>query len=260
MKTLKNAEYKGTTVSVYNNKHEASIAVAQHIADLIKSRKAAGEKAVLGLATGATPIEVYNELIRMHKEEGLSFQNVVTFNLDEYYPMKPTAKQSYVAFMREHLFDHIDIVKENINIPDGEIASDDVATYCEAYEQKITNYGGLDLQLLGIGQTGHVGFNEPGSTADSLTRLVELNEVTRRDATANFDGIANVPTHAITMGVGTIAKAKKIILMAWGESKADIVQKALESKITTEVPATYLQKFDGVEMVLDKGAATKLNL
>jgi glucosamine-6-phosphate deaminase len=260
MKTVKNTEYKGTTVSVYDNKHEASIAVAQQIADLIKSRSAAGEKAVLGLATGATPIEVYNELIRLHKEEGLSFQNVVTFNLDEYYPMKPTAKQSYVAFMHEHLFDHVDIVKENINIPDGEIASDDVAAYCEAYEQKITSYGGLDLQLLGIGQTGHVGFNEPGSTSDSLTRLVELNEVTRADAAANFDGIANVPTHAITMGVGTIAKAKKIILMAWGEGKANIVQKALESEITTEVPATYLQEFDGVEMVLDEGAATKLKI
>jgi glucosamine-6-phosphate deaminase len=174
--------------------------------------------------------------------------------------MKPTAKQSYVAFMHEHLFDHVDIVKENINIPDGEIASDDVAAYCEAYEQKITSYGGLDLQLLGIGQTGHVGFNEPGSTSDSLTRLVELNEVTRSDAAANFDGIANVPTHAITMGVGTIAKAKKIILMAWGEGKANIVQKALESEITTEVPATYLQEFDGVEMVLDEGAATKLKI
>lgn len=258
MQTIQNTEYKQTTVNVYENKHEASVAVAQGIADLIKSKKAAGEKAILGLATGATPIEVYNELTRMHKEEGLSFQNVVTFNLDEYYPMKPTSKQSYVKFMHEHLFDHVDIPKENINIPDGEISEEEVSTYCEAYEQNITRYGGLDIQLLGIGQTGHVGFNEPGSTADSLTRLVELNEVTRSDAAASFDGIANVPTHAITMGVGTIAKAKKIILMAWGEGKANIVQKALESEITTEVPATYLQDFDGVEIVLDKGAATKL--
>ncbi|SRR5690625_2059407 len=258
MKTVINKEYNGTPVRVYNNQHEASIAVAQHIADLIKSKKAVGEKAVLGLATGATPVEVYNELIRMHKEEGLSFQNVVTFNLDEYYPMEPTAKQSYVAFMRQHLFDHVDIAEEHVHIPDGSIAEEDVPAYCEAYEQKITNYGGLDLQLLGIGRTGHVGFNEPGSTPDSLTRLVKLNEVTRTDAAAGFEGIANVPTHAITMGVGTIAKAKKIILMAWGENKADIVQKALESDITTEIPATYLQEFDGVEMVLDKGAATKL--
>lgn len=258
MKIVKNIEYKGTAVRVYENKQAASIAVAQQIADLIRSKAAAGEKAVLGLATGATPIEVYNELIRMHKVDGLSFQNVVSFNLDEYYPMQPTAKQSYVAFMREHLFDHVDVLPEHVNIPDGEIASDQVAAYCEAYEQKITNYGGLDLQLLGIGQTGHVGFNEPGSTADSLTRLVELNEVTRSDAAANFDGIAHVPTHAITMGVGTIAKAKKIILMAWGANKAAIVQKALESEITTQVPATFLQEFDGVEMVLDEGAATNL--
>jgi len=258
MKTVKSRKHKNTEVNVYGSKHEASIAVAQQIADLMKSKKATGEKVVLGLATGSTPIEVYNELIRMHKEEGLSFQNVVTFNLDEYYPMKPTDKQSYVAFMREHLFDYVDILKENINIPDGEVTIDNVSDYCQGYEQKITSYGGLDLQLLGIGQTGHVGFNEPGSTADSNTRLVELNEVTRRDAGPNFGGIANVPTHAITMGVGTIAKAKKIVLMAWGESKAEIVQKALESEITSDVPATYLQEFDGVEMVLDTGAATKL--
>src|SRR5690606_34648015 len=241
MKTIQNTRYKGTAVSVYENKHEASVAVARQIADLMNVRKAAGEKAILGLATGSTPIEVYSELIRMHKEEGLSFQNVVTFNLDEYYPMEPTSKQSYVAFMRKHLFDHVDILKEQINIPDGKIASEDVAAYCEAYEQKITSYGGLDLQLLGIGQTGHVGFNEPGSTLDSLTRMVELNDITRRDAAVNFEGISNVPTHAITMGVSTIAKAKKIILLAWGENKAEIVQKALENEITSDVPATYLQ-------------------
>lgn len=258
MSTEINKQYNGISVMIYDNQQVASAAVAQQIAQLIEDKKAIGEKVVLGLATGATPIGVYKELIRLHREEGLSFQNVVTFNLDEYFPMQPTAKQSYVAFMREHLFDHIDIVDDHIHIPDGTLSEQEVEAYCEAYEQKISDFGGLDIQLLGIGRTGHVGFNEPGSEADSLTRLVELNQVTRQDAAAGFDGIDNVPTHAITMGVGSIAKAKKIVLMAWGENKADIVKKALTDEITTEVPATYLQKFDGVEFVLDKGAAVGL--
>lgn len=246
----------GIAIKIYEDKEQASAAVAQRIAELIKSKQAAGENAVLGLATGATPIGVYNELIRLHREDGLSFQNVVTFNLDEYYPMEPTSKHSYVAFMNENLFDHIDIPAENIHIPDGTVVMEDTERYCEDYEQKIDSYGGLDVQLLGIGRTGHVGFNEPGSTADSLTRLVELNDVTRQDAAPGFGGLENVPTHAITMGVGSIAKAKEIILMAWGEKKAEIVKRALEDEITPEVPATYLQQLEGVVFVLDKDAAS----
>lgn len=245
----------GIAIKVYEDKEQASVAVAQRIADLIKSKQAVGEKAVLGLATGATPIGVYKELIRLHEEEGLSFQNVITFNLDEYYPMQPDSDQSYVAFMHQQLFAYVDIPAENINIPDGTLGQEIIDTYCEAYEQKIANAGGLDIQLLGIGRTGHVGFNEPGSTADSLTRLVTLNEVTRQDAAPAFGGLENVPTQAITMGVGTIAKAKHIILMAWGEKKAEIVKKALEGEITSDVPATYLQQLEGVEFVLDKGAS-----
>lgn len=256
--TSKEINSKGVAVKIYNNQEQASVAVAQRIADLIKRKQAAGEKAVLGLATGATPVAVYKELIRMHREEGLSFQNVVTFNLDEYYPMQPTAEQSYVAFMREQLFDHVDIAAEHIYIPDGTVEQGNVETYCDSYEQRISHYGGLDVQLLGIGRTGHIGFNEPGSTADSLTRLVELNEVTRQDAAPAFGGVEQVPTHAITMGVGSVAKAKEIILMAWGEKKADIVKRALESAITAEVPATYLQQMDGVVFVLDKGAAVQV--
>jgi len=246
----------GISIKVYENRDQEAAAVAQRIADLVKSKRGKGEKAVLGLATGATPIGVYKELIRLHREEGLSFQNVVTFNLDEYYPMQPDSDQSYVAFMQQHLFDHVDIPSENINIPDGTLGQEVVDTYCEAYEQKIVNAGGLDIQLLGIGRTGHVGFNEPGSTADSLTRLVTLNEVTRQDAAPAFGGLKNVPSQAITMGVGTIAKAKNIILMAWGEKKAEIVKKAIEGEITIEVPATFLQELEGVEFVLDKEAAS----
>ena len=249
----------GISIQIYEDKEQASVAVAQRMGELIKAKQALGKKAVLGLATGATPIGVYEELIRLHREEGLSFQNVITFNLDEYYPMQPASDQSYVAFMQQQLFAHIDIPAENINIPDGTLGQEVVDTYCEAYEQKIANAGGLDIQLLGIGRTGHVGFNEPGSTADSLTRLVTLNEVTRQDAASAFDGLENVPTQAITMGVGTIAKAKNIILMAWGEKKAEIVKKALEGEITTEVPATFLQKLEGVEFILDKEAAGRID-
>src|SRR5690606_30884610 len=193
------------------------------IASIIKNKQAKGETAVLGLATGATPVKVYQELVRLHKEEGLSFRDVVTFNLDEYYPMQPTDDQSYVSFMKKHLFDHIDIPAANINIPDGTLAPEEIQGYCEAYEQKISNLGGLDIQILGIGRTGHIGFNEPGSAPNSGTRLVTLDDLTRRDASRDFGGKENVPTKAITMGVGTIFKAKEIILMAWNEKKAEII-------------------------------------
>lgn len=245
-------------VSVYTDRGQAATAVAHRIAKLIRSKQMSGGAAVLGLATGATPIGVYEELVRLHREDGLSFNNVVTFNLDEYYPMDPKAEQSYVTFMNTQFFDHVDIPSHHINIPDGTVDKEDVGEYCEAYEKKIIEYGGLDVQLLGIGRTGHIGFNEPGSAEDSLTRLISLNEVTRQDAAAAFGDVERVPTHAITMGIGTIARAKEIILMAWGEKKAEIVTRALKDEITDEVPATYLQKFDGVEYVLDHDAATLL--
>lgn len=194
----------------------------------------------------------------MHKEEGLSFSNVVTFNLDEYFPMKPDAAQSYVTFMNQQLFDHIDIEKENIHIPDGTLAESEVASFCLEYERKITAYGGLDFQLLGIGRTGHIGFNEPGSAPNSGTRLVTLDDLTRRDASRDFGGKENVPTKAITMGVGTIFKAREIILMAWNQKKASIIKKAVEGEISSDVPATFLQLSDHVEFILDKEAASEL--
>ncbi|MGO1867441.1 MAG: glucosamine-6-phosphate deaminase, partial [Sphingobacterium sp.] len=190
--------------------------------------------------------------------EGLSFNNVVTFNLDEYYPMQPTAEQSYVAFMNKNLFNHIDIPKENINIPDGTLPAEQIQEYCEAYERRISASGGLDIQLLGIGRTGHIGFNEPGSAPNSGTRLVTLDDLTRRDASREFGGKENVPTKAITMGVGTIFKAKEIVLMAWNEKKAEIVKKAVEGEISSDIPATYLQMSDHVEFILDEDAASAL--
>jgi len=255
---LEETRFERVPVRVYPTADAASLDVARRIAATIRAKQQKGETAVLGLATGATPVKVYRELVRLHREEGLSFRNVVTFNLDEYYPMRPDADQSYVAFMKKHLFDHIDIPAENINIPDGTLAEGDIQAFCEAYEQKISAHGGLDIQLLGIGRTGHIGFNEPGSAPNSGTRRVTLDDLTRRDASRDFGGKENVPTKAITMGVGTIFKAKEIVLMAWNENKAAIVKKAVEGDISSEIPATYLQLSDKVEFVLDRAAASLL--
>ncbi|GAB2534646.1 glucosamine-6-phosphate deaminase [Rufibacter soli] len=255
---LEETRFEKLPVTVYPDQHEASRTVARRISDLIKRKQQNGEKTVLGLATGATPVGVYAELVRMYREEGLSFKDVVTFNLDEYYPMQPTAPQSYVTFMNENLFDHIDIDKKNVNIPDGTLPLEEIPAFCLAYERKIEELGGLDLQVLGIGRTGHIGFNEPGSAPNSGTRLVTLDDLTRRDASRDFGGKENVPTKAITMGIGTIFKAREIILMAWNGKKASIIKKAVEGEISSEVPATYLQLSDNVEFVLDQDAASAL--
>ncbi len=255
---LEETRYEKLPVTVYPDASFAAIKVAKRIASLINAKNEKGEKTILGLATGATPVKVYAELIRLHKEEGLSFANVITFNLDEYFPMKPDAAQSYVTFMNENLFDHIDIKKENIHIPDGTLKQENVAAFCLEYEKKISAYGGLDLQVLGIGRTGHIGFNEPGSAPNSGTRLVTLDDLTRRDASHDFGGKENVPVKAITMGIGTIFKAREIILMAWNAKKASIIKKAVEGEISSDVPATYLQLSDNVEFVLDEGAAEQL--
>jgi glucosamine-6-phosphate deaminase len=237
---------------------EASRAVARELAALIRAKAEAGQNAVLGLATGSTPTGVYAELVRMHREEGLSFQNVITFNLDEYWPMQPHELQSYVRFMREHLFDHIDIPAEHIHIPDGTLSKEEVPHYGAAYEQAIRDAGGLDVQLLGIGRTGHIGFNEPGSPKDSRTRLIWLDKLTRMDAAGDFFGLDHVPYRAITMGVGTILDAKRVILMAFGEGKAPVIAKAVEGSISPSVAASYLQAHPHAELHLDESAAAEL--
>lgn len=252
------SHYERIPVSIFGGSEEASLSVAAEIADLIRERNGKNQKTVLGLATGSTPIRVYEELIRLHKEEGLSFRNVITYNLDEYYPIEPDSLQSYVRFMREQLFDHIDIDPKNTHIPDGRIDIDRIESYCREYEEKIRKAGGIDIQLLGIGRTGHIGFNEPGSLPDSRTRLVTLDLVTRRDAASDFFGEEHVPRHAITMGVATIMDAKKAILMAWGEGKADIIRRSVEGEITESIPATYLQNHQQARIVLDEASATEL--
>ncbi|MBT8281588.1 MAG: glucosamine-6-phosphate deaminase [Muriicola sp.] len=251
-------KFERISTRIHQNSEEASFYVANEIAELIRQRQKSGKKAVLGLATGSTPTKVYEFLVKFHREEGLSFKNVITFNLDEYYPMASDSIHSYVRFMGEHLFDHIDINKSNIHIPDGTLEKEDVKDYCRAYEQEILKSGGLDIQVLGIGRTGHIGFNEPGSTLVSKTRLVRLDRVTKLDAASDFFGLENVPSRAITMGVGTILSAKRIILMAWGEGKSDIINQAVEGPVRESVPATFLQHHDNCDFILDEAAASAL--
>ena len=243
---------------IFKDSKEASKIVAKEIADLIIKKQKQNKNCVLGLATGSSPISVYQELVRMHKEEGLSFKNVITFNLDEYYPMDKNDINSYHHFMGTHLFNHIDIDKKNIHIPDGIIKKDKINEYCANYEKQIVDFGGIDFQLLGIGRTGHIGFNEPGSNYSSLTRLVHLDYMTRNDARKSFYGIENVPTTAITMGIRTIRKSKRIVLMAWGNNKSLVVQKAIEGDIDSNIPSSFLQKHNNVTFVLDESASEHL--
>lgn len=243
---------------IHENSQEASYYVAQEIISLVTQRQKEGKKMVLGLATGSTPIKVYDYLVQAHKEQGVSFSNVISFNLDEYFPMDAESIHSYVRFMREHLFDHLDIPAHQINIPDGQQNKESVRAYCQNYEQKIIDAGGIDIQILGIGRTGHIGFNEPGSSLKSKTRLVRLDRITRLDAASDFFGKENVPSKAITMGVGTIMGAKRIILMAWGEGKANIIKQAVEGPIQESVPATFLQNHQNCDFIIDRAAATSL--
>ncbi|MEY4904247.1 MAG: hypothetical protein RLZZ292_2062, partial [Bacteroidota bacterium] len=245
-------------LKIWADSKAASKHIARGIASAIREKQDDGKKIVLGLATGSSPIKVYEELVRMHQEEGLSFQNVITFNLDEYFPMQPTAEQSYVRFMNEHLFDHIDIPRENIHIPDGTIPMESVEAFCERYDKLIDYYGGIDIQLLGIGRTGHIGFNEPGSWEKSPTRMVRLDGLTRQDAIKEFGSEEKVPYRAVTMGIASIMKARKVYIMAWGMHKASIVKEAVEGEISSAVPATFLQNHQNVRFHIDAPAAEEL--
>jgi len=243
---------------VFDSDRDATQYVADAIAETIRRRSALGQTTVLGLATGSTPVSIYRCLIQMHRDEGLDFSDVVTFNLDEYYGLAPAALQSYHRFMRETFFDHVNIRKENIHVPDGTVAPADVHRYCEDYEQAIRRAGGIDVQILGIGRNGHIGFNEPFGSRDSRTRLITLDRVTRMDAASDFFKLDNVPTQALTMGIGTIFEAKKIFLLAFGEHKAKIVREAVEGPMTERVPASFLQQHVDAALLLDAAAADEL--
>jgi len=240
---------------VFSTSAHASRHVAVMVESLIRQKNSAGQHTVLGLPTGSTPVGVYRELIRMHKESGLDFSRVITFNLDEYFGVTPDDMHSYRRWMQETFFNHVNLKPENIHVPDGTIREEDAAEYCADYEDRIRRAGGIDLQLLGIGRTGHVGFNEPGSTRHSRTRLATLDPVTRRDAAGDFYGEENVPQQALTMGVGTILEARKIVLMAFGEHKAQIVQRAAEGDMTDAIAASFLQRHPDTTFILDQAAA-----
>lgn len=256
--TLEQTRFEKIHSVIFSDSKNASKIVANEIATLIKKKQKNNQNCVLGLATGSSPISVYNELVRMHKEDGLSFFNVISFNLDEYFPMKKDDIQSYHHFMNEHLFSHVDIKPENIFIPDGDISENEINDYCQSYDEKISKLGGIDFQLLGIGRTGHIGFNEPGSNYDSLTRRIHLNYITRNDARKSFYGIENVPTTAITMGIKTIRKSKRIVLLAWGQNKSSVIKKAIENEIDSNIPASFLQKHRNVTFVLDNSSSSNL--
>ena len=250
--------FERVSTKVVENAAEGSAWVAKQIATLIRAKQKKKEKVVLGLATGSTPKSLYAELVRLHKEEGLSFKNVVTFNLDEYYPIERQALQSYYRFMHQQLFDHIDINPKNINIPNGEIEKEKIKEHCKEYEKRIEVAGGIDLQILGIGNNGHIGFNEPGSGLHSKTRLINLDNSTRLANSYEFANIAEVPRLALTMGIHSILQSKKIILMAWGTSKAPVIKKAVEEEMTESLPASLLQMHDDIQFVIDQDAATEL--
>jgi len=244
-------------VQIYKNSTEGSNAVAAQIAALIKEKQAKKLPCVLGMATGTTPILLYKELVRLHKEEGLSFKNVVTINLDEYYPIEKSAYQSYWSFMHRHLFDLVDIDPKNIHLPNGEWTKENLKESCIAYEQTIEKIGGIDLQILGIGKNGHIGFNEPGSSFHSKTRVIHLDQQTRIANTYEFHDLNKVPKLAITVGISSIMKAKKIVLLAWGD-KASIVAKSIEGDVTEQIPATVLQNHDDCTFVIDELASSDL--
>ena len=250
--------FEKVTLNIFPDLKLGSLSVAKEIAKLIRAKQSKKEKCVLGLATGSTPKTLYADLVRMHREEGLSFKNVIAFNLDEYYPIDKDALQSYARFMKANLFDHVDIDPANCHIPNGELPKEEVKKHCAEYEQKIEEVGGIDLQILGIGNNGHIGFNEPGSSIHSRTRLIALENSTRLANSYEFQHISQVPRLAITMGISTILKAKRIVLMAWGPHKAPVLQKSVEGNLTEQIPASLLQQHPDVLFVVDEQAAAEL--
>ncbi|HLY70659.1 MAG TPA: glucosamine-6-phosphate deaminase, partial [Puia sp.] len=245
-------------IKIFGTLNDGSKFMAKEIASLIKEKTAKGEKCVLGLATGSSPKTLYAELVRMHREDGLSFKNVIAFNLDEYYPIENTAVQSYQVFMKHHLFDKIDIDPANCHIPNGEWKKENIKQRCAEYDELIKSLGGIDLQILGIGTNGHIGFNEPGSSLYSKTRLVPLENITRINNAHDFPSIADVPRLAITVGISIILESKRVLLMAWGQSKAIVIQKSVEENLTEQIPASLLQQHNDCLFVLDELAASDL--
>lgn len=250
--------FEKVPVNIFPDAGDASKAVAREIASLIRERQAEGKHCVLGLPAGSTPIEVYNELVRLHKEEGLSFQNVITFNTDEFYPIHPDALQSHSRYMHEYLFDLVDIKPENIHLLDSSLSKEEIPAFCHKYEEAIKACGGIDFGLLGVDGAGQIGANEPGSSINSVTRLISLDYSTRVGSASEFYGESNVPFYSLTVGIGTIMNARRLVMMAWGESKAKIIRKLVEDPATEMVPASCLQKHGNAEIIVDEAASAEL--
>jgi glucosamine-6-phosphate deaminase len=250
--------FEKVPVDVFPDSESASKVVAGKIAETVLRKQSEGKPCVLGLIAGSTAVSVYEELVRIHREKGLSFKNVFVFNIDEYYPLSPSEIQSHYLYLHEYLFSCIDIPQENINLLKGDIPKDGIASFCKSYEKKIREMGGIDLQLLSLDGRGQIGANEPGSDKYSRTRLITLDYATRMGAASNFYGEENVPGYCLTMGLGTIMNAREIILMAWGESKAKIIRKVIEEKVTEMAPASYLQEHPAVSFILDEASASEL--
>jgi glucosamine-6-phosphate deaminase len=243
---------------IVDDPQDLGILLADRIVEIIRREAAAKGRCVLGLSTGSTPIGIYRELIRRCEAGEVDFSQVITFNLDEYYPMSPYSIQSYRLYMMENLFAHINLDPRNIHLLDGSVPREDLEAHCAAYEEAIQAAGGIDFQMLGIGRSGHIGFNEPGSSPESRTRLVTLDTVTRRDAAADFFGEDNVPLEALTMGIATILEAREIALIGTGEHKAQIVRRAVEGPVSQDVTATFLQRHTSATIYLDLAAAGEL--
>lgn len=258
MSTVNSHPNERVPCRIFTRASDASVAAAKEIAELIRTNAEQGKTCVLGLVAGSSPANVYNELVRMHRDEGLSFANVITFNLTEYFPMQPFELQSIARFMHEHLFDHVDIQPSNVHIPDGSAPRDEVNAFCQQYEQQIRDAGGIDIQLVGVSRTGHIGLNEPGSDRASRTRMITLDRVTRTDAASDFFGAENVPRYGITVGVATILESRRILVLAYGEGKAEIVSRTVEGYVNTSVPATFIQDHPNASFLLDDAAASML--
>lgn len=251
-------KFEKVYTNIFASESSGSMYVAREIENCIREKQKFGELCILGITTGKSPVGVFRALVEIHKKENLSFRNVVVFSLDEFFPISPKEQQSRNWLIHESLLDHVDILPENIHIPDSTLPLDKVAAFCRDYEAKIEEYGGLDLLFLGTGVQGQLGFNEPGSYTNTRTRLVALGNESRQAVSLIFYGIDNVPRKAITMGLGTILKAKRIILMAWGEEKATVIKDIVEGEENSATPATCLQKHPNIEVVVDEGASQEL--
>ena len=251
-------KFEKVYTNIFTSESSGSMYVAREIENCIREKQKFGELCILGITTGKSPVGVFRALVEIHKKENLSFRNVVVFSLDEFFPISPKEQQSRNWLIHESLLDHVDILPENIHIPDSTLPLDNVAAFCRDYEAKIEEYGGLDLLFLGTGVQGQLGFNEPGSYTNTRTRLVALGNESRQAVSSIFYGIDNVPRKAITMGLGTILKAKRIILMAWGEEKATVIKDIVEGEENSATPATCLQKHPNIEVVVDEGASQEL--